>query len=216
MKTHFENSRVSGGLSKSDVYFFNNMVELYQYFFEDQIQSQIPEEYKMYDTHKQDWSTYCKLFDETYKGFIEPTENPEEGWNLTLRVVRKIEVDYNSTLDQVYAKVHGYDKYDNWECTRYVDAQGGYWENFVVRTDGTIKFPRAGEYDLVLVSAGRTLTCYDDKGFEEEQELYYGYDPEEYYSAEEKMEKALEKYQNFVDEVYEMTRAANYGMIVAM
>ena len=61
LKTHMNNARVNGNLDKSQMYFFENMIKLYQNFLPDEM-SNISKENDLYTQYKKDEKAYRTQF----------------------------------------------------------------------------------------------------------------------------------------------------------
>ena len=215
LKTHMNNARVNGNLDKSQMYFFENMIKLYQNFLPDEI-SNISKENDLYTQYKKDEKAYRTQFNNFFRGFVDPTyEIPEVscGW---ITIHNKMGTVYSSTINEYAAKIQNYangtSNHESWYGSIYVDANGGYREYVVVETDGTLSFPEQGDYDLIYLNTGKTAGVQDSKGFEKDVPLYYllgDYDSD--YDKYTDFEGAAEAMKEYPHEVYLMTIDTGYA-----
>lgn len=215
LKTHMNNARVNGNLDKSQMYFFENMIKLYQNFLPDEI-SNISKENDLYTQYKKDEKAYRTQFNNFFRGFVDPTyEIPEVscGW---ITIHNKMGTVYSSTINEYAAKIQNYangtSNHESWYGSIYVDANGGYREYVVVETDGTLSFPEQGDYDLIYLNTGKTAGVQDSKGFEKDVPLYYllgDYDSD--YDKYTDLEGAAEAMKEYPHEVYLMTIDTGYA-----
>lgn len=215
LKTHMNNARVNGNLDKSQMYFFENMIKLYQNFLPDEM-SNISKENDLYTQYKKDEKAYRTQFNNFFRGFVDPTyEIPEVscGW---ITIHNKMGTVYSSTINEYAAKIQNYangtSNHESWYGSIYVDANGGYREYVVVETDGTLSFPEQGDYDLIYLNTGKTAGVQDSKGFEKDVPLYYllgDYDSD--YDKYTDLEGAAEAMKEYPHEVYLMTIDTGYA-----
>ena len=215
LKTHMNNARVNGNLDKSQMYFFENMIKLYQNFLPDEM-SNISKENDLYTQYKKDEKAYRTQFNNFFRGFVDPTyEIPEVscGW---ITIHNKMGTVYSSTINGYAAKIQNYangtSNHESWYGSIYVDANGGYREYVVVETDGTLSFPEQGDYDLIYLNTGKTAGVQDSKGFEKDVPLYYllgDYDSD--YDKYTDLEGAAEAMKEYPHEVYLMTIDTGYA-----
>lgn len=107
LKTHMNNARVNGNLDKSQMYFFENMIKLYQNFLPDEM-SNISKENDLYTQYKKDEKAYRTQFNNFFRGFVDPTyEIPEVscGW---ITIHNKMGTVYSSTINEYAAKIQNY------------------------------------------------------------------------------------------------------------
>lgn len=209
------NARVNGNLDKSQMYFFENMIKLYQNFLPDEM-SNISKENDLYTQYKKDEKAYRTQFNNFFRGFVDPTyEIPEVscGW---ITIHNKMGTVYSSTINEYAAKIQNYangtSNHESWYGSIYVDANGGYREYVVVETDGTLSFPEQGDYDLIYLNTGKTAGVQDSKGFEKDVPLYYllgDYDSD--YDKYTDLEGAAEAMKEYPHEVYLMTIDTGYA-----
>lgn len=215
LKTHMNNARVNGNLDKSQMYFFENMIKLYQNFLPDEM-SNISKENDLYTQYKKDENAYRTQFNNFFRGFVDPTyEIPEVscGW---ITIHNKMGTVYSSTINEYAAKIQNYangtSNHESWYGSIYADANGGYREYVVVETDGTLSFPEQGDYDLIYLNTGKTAGVQDSKGFENDVPLYYllgDYDSDYYKYTD--LEGAAEAMKEYPHEVYLMTIDTGYA-----
>lgn len=215
LQTHMNNARVNGNLGRSQMYFFENMIKLYQNFLPDEM-SNISKENDLYTQYKKDDKAYREQFNSFFRGFVDPTyEIPEVscGW---ITIHNKMDVIYSSTFNEYANKLQSYANgtsgHESWYGSIYADVNGGYREYVVVETDGTLSFPEQGDYDLIYLNTGKTTGVQDSKGFEKDVPLYYllgDYDSD--YDKYTALEDAAETMKEYPHEVYLMTIDTDYA-----
>ena len=168
---------------------FNRFVNLYYRFYEKNteggVKAWIPEEYNLSRNIGIGSSSFDKVFNNTYKGFIKPQSNYPEAYTSTFYISQKLS---NSTGNNI---LDAFNKALSDGSSEWVGYKGGLLTSndnacVLVTPKGT-SFSEAGNYRLTYVDSEKTTTLTDSKGFEIEADIYYVYDSSEFSEAYEKL-----------------------------
>ena len=182
-------SDTSHGTYMKMVDVFNGFVHLYSYYYsrnaEGGVEKWIPYEYDLYRNTIVGSASYDKAFNDTYKGFIEPQILYPEVSRDTFYISQKLS---NSTGNSVLDALN--DAFSD-GSSEWVGYKGGFFsandDACVLVTAKGMSFSESGDYTLIYVNSGKTTTLTDSRGFEQEADIYYAYDPDEFSEAYENL-----------------------------
>ena len=143
----------------------------------------IPYEYNLYRNILVTSSSFDKAFNDTYKGFIKPQSEYPDAYTDTFYISQKLS---NSTGNSILDVLN--DAFSD-GSSEWVGYKGGFFsyndDACVLVTAKGMSFSESGDYSLTYVESGKTTTLTDSRGFEQEADIYYAYNTDEFSEAYE-------------------------------
>lgn len=168
---------------------FSGFVHLYSYYYklnaEGGVEKWIPYEYNLYRNILVTSSSFDKAFNDTYKGFIKPQSEYPDAYTDTFYISQKLS---NSTGNSILDVLN--DAFSD-GSSEWVGYKGGFFsyndDACVLVTAKGMSFSESGDYSLTYVESGKTTTLTDSRGFEQEADIYYAYNTDEFSEAYENL-----------------------------
>lgn len=130
-------------------------------------------------------SSFDKAFNDTYKGFIKPQSEYPDAYTDTFYISQKLS---NSTGNSILDVLN--DAFSD-GSSEWVGYKGGFFsyndDACVLVTAKGMSFSESGDYSLTYVESGKTTTLTDSRGFEQEADIYYAYNTDEFSEAYENL-----------------------------
>lgn len=172
-----------------NAYVFSGFVHLYSYYYklnaEGGVEKWIPYEYNLYRNILVTSSSFDKAFNDTYKGFIKPQSEYPDAYTDTFYISQKLS---NSTGNSILDVLN--DAFSD-GSSEWVGYKGGFFsyndDACVLVTAKGMSFSESGDYSLTYVESGKTTTLTDSRGFEQEADIYYAYNTDEFSEAYENL-----------------------------
>lgn len=181
------NSVYDGYILASDGTAYNVRVNSYYYKLnaEGGVEKWIPYEYNLYRNILVTSSSFDKAFNDTYKGFIKPQSEYPDAYTDTFYISQKLS---NSTGNSILDVLN--DAFSD-GSSEWVGYKGGFFsyndDACVLVTAKGMSFSESGDYSLTYVESGKTTTLTDSRGFEQEADIYYAYNTDEFSEAYENL-----------------------------
>lgn len=168
---------------------FSGFVHLYSYYYklnaEGGVEKWIPYEYNLYRNILVTSSSFDKAFNDTYKGFIKPQSEYPDAYTDTFYISQKLSNSTGNSILDVFNDAFS-DGSSEW-----VGYKGGFFsyndDACVLVTAKGMSFSESGDYSLTYVESGKTTTLTDSRGFEQEADIYYAYNTDEFSEAYENL-----------------------------
>lgn len=149
------------------------------------VEKWIPYEYNLYRNILVTSSSFDKAFNDTYKGFIKPQSEYPDAYTDTFYISQKLS---NSTGNSILDVLN--DAFSD-GSSEWVGYKGGFFsyndDACVLVTAKGMSFSESGDYSLTYVESGKTTTLTDSRGFEQEADIYYAYNTDEFSEAYENL-----------------------------
>lgn len=120
-----------------------------------------------------------------YKGFIKPQSEYPDAYTDTFYISQKLS---NSTGNSILDVLN--DAFSD-GSSEWVGYKGGFFsyndDACVLVTAKGMSFSESGDYSLTYVESGKTTTLTDSRGFEQEADIYYAYNTDEFSEAYENL-----------------------------
>lgn len=159
--------------------------DLYKLNAEGGVEKWIPYEYNLYRNILVTSSSFDKAFNDTYKGFIKPQSEYPDAYTDTFYISQKLS---NSTGNSILDVLN--DAFSD-GSSEWVGYKGGFFsyndDACVLVTAKGMSFSESGDYSLTYVESGKTTTLTDSRGFEQEADIYYAYNTDEFSEAYENL-----------------------------
>ena len=124
-------------------------------------------------------------YNDTYKGFIKPQSEYPDAYTDTFYISQKLS---NSTGNSILDVLN--DAFSD-GSSEWVGYKGGFFsyndDACVLVTAKGMSFSESGDYSLTYVESGKTTTLTDSRGFEQEADIYYAYNTDEFSEAYENL-----------------------------
>ena len=119
------------------------------------------------------------------KGFIKPQSEYPDAYTDTFYISQKLS---NSTGNSILDVLN--DAFSD-GSSEWVGYKGGFFsyndDACVLVTAKGMSFSESGDYSLTYVESGKTTTLTDSRGFEQEADIYYAYNTDEFSEAYENL-----------------------------
>lgn len=128
----------------------------------------------------------CKMvMDYLDKGFIKPQSEYPDAYTDTFYISQKLSNSTGNSILDVFNDAFS-DGSSEW-----VGYKGGFFsyndDACVLVTAKGMSFSESGDYSLTYVESGKTTTLTDSRGFEQEADIYYAYNTDEFSEAYENL-----------------------------
>ena len=132
-----------------------------------------------------EWSKLYRILKEGDKGFIKPQSEYPDAYTDTFYISQKLS---NSTGNSILDVLN--DAFSD-GSSEWVGYKGGFFsyndDACVLVTAKGMSFSESGDYSLTYVESGKTTTLTDSRGFEQEADIYYAYNTDEFSEAYENL-----------------------------
>lgn len=119
------------------------------------------------------------------KGFIKPQSEYPDAYTDTFYISQKLSNSTGNSILDVFNDAFS-DGSSEW-----VGYKGGFFsyndDACVLVTAKGMSFSESGDYSLTYVESGKTTTLTDSRGFEQEADIYYAYNTDEFSEAYENL-----------------------------